>query len=47
MALVPGGSFILGKSDSDLANVEDAQQKRLLFVLSHMMKSPIVSTENL
>jgi hypothetical protein len=26
MALVPGGSFILGKSDSDLANVEDAQQ---------------------
>jgi hypothetical protein len=25
----------MGKSDSDLANVEDAQQKRLLFVL-HM-----------
>jgi hypothetical protein len=27
MALVPGGSFILGKSDSDLANVEDAPTK--------------------
>jgi hypothetical protein len=26
MALVPGGSHF-GKSDSDLANVEDAQQK--------------------
>jgi hypothetical protein len=49
MALVPGGSFILGKSDSDLANVEDAPTKRLLFVLSTWMKqkSPIVSTENL
>jgi formylglycine-generating enzyme required for sulfatase activity len=27
MTLVPGGAFIMGKSDDDLANVEDAPTK--------------------
>jgi hypothetical protein len=50
MALVPGGTFIMGKSDADLANVEDAPLlKRLLFVHSTWMKqkSPILSTVSL
>jgi hypothetical protein len=30
MTLVPGGAFIMGKSDDDLADIQDAPTKPLL-----------------
>jgi hypothetical protein len=33
MTLVPGGSFIMGKSDDDLGNVQDATKNSNVFIL--------------
>ena len=45
MALVPGGSFILGKSDSDLANVEDAPTKTVTVRSFYMDETEITNSE--
>ena len=45
MTLVPGGSFILGKSDSDLANVEDAPTKTVTVRSFYMDETEITNSE--
>ena len=49
MVLVPGGSFIMGKSDDDMPSIQDAQPKQLLFDHSTWMKLKLqmLSTDNL
>ena len=45
MALIPGGSFILGKSDSDIANVEDAPTKTVTVRSFYMDETEITNSE--
>ena len=49
MVLIPGGSFIMGKSDDDLASVEDAPTKTVTVKSFTWMKLKlqIQSTGNL
>lgn len=45
MALIPGGSFIMGKSDADLANVEDAPTKTVTVRSFYMDETEITNSE--
>ena len=45
MALIPGGSFIMGKSDGDLANVEDASTKTVTVRAFYMDETEITNSE--
>lgn len=45
MTLVPGGSFIMGKSDADLANVEDAPTKTVTVRSFYMDETEITNKE--
>ena len=45
MTLVPGGSFIMGKSDDDLANVEDAPTKTVTVRSFYMDETEITNSE--
>jgi gliding motility-associated lipoprotein GldK len=45
MTLVPGGAFIMGKSDDDLANVEDAPTKTVTVRSFYMDETEITNSE--
>jgi len=45
MSLVPGGSFIMGKSDQDLAGVEDASTKTVTVPSFYMDETEITNNE--
>lgn len=45
MALVPGGAFIMGKSDDDLANVQDANTKTVTVRSFYMDETEITNSE--
>jgi gliding motility-associated lipoprotein GldK len=45
MTLVPGGAFIMGKSDDDLANVEDAPTKTVTVRAFYMDETEITNSE--
>ncbi|MEC5165754.1 gliding motility-associated lipoprotein GldK [Flavobacterium sp. PL11] len=45
MALIPGGAFIMGKSDADLANVEDAPTKTVTVRSFYMDETEITNSE--
>ena len=45
MALIPGGSYIMGKSDADLANVEDAPTKTVTVRSFYMDETEITNSE--
>ena len=45
MTLVPGGSFIMGKSDDDVANVQDAPAKTVTVVSFYMDETEITNSE--
>jgi gliding motility-associated lipoprotein GldK len=45
MTLVPGGAFILGKSDDDLANVQDAPTKTVTVRSFYMDETEITNSE--
>jgi len=45
MALIPGGSFIMGKSDQDLAGVEDAPTKTVTVPSFYMDETEITNNE--
>jgi gliding motility-associated lipoprotein GldK len=45
MSLVPGGSFIMGKSDDDLANVNDAPTKTVTVRSFYMDETEITNSE--
>ncbi len=45
MALVPGGSFIMGKSDQDLAGVDDAPTKTVTVPSFYMDETEITNNE--
>lgn len=45
MALVPGGSFIMGKSDDDLANIGDAPTKTVTVRSFYMDETEITNSE--
>ena len=45
MTLVPGGSFIMGKSDDDLANIQDAPTKTVTVRSFYMDETEITNSE--
>ena len=45
MTLVPGGAFIMGKSDDDLANVQDAPTKTVTVRSFYMDETEITNSE--
>lgn len=45
MTLVPGGAFIMGKSDDDLANVQDAPTKTVTVRAFYMDETEITNSE--
>ena len=45
MALIPGGSFIMGKSDDDIANVQDAATKTVTVRSFYMDETEITNSE--
>lgn len=45
MTLVPGGAFIMGKSDDDLANVQDAPTKTVTVTSFYMDETEITNSE--
>ena len=45
MALVPGGSFIMGKSDDDLAGIQDAPTKTVTVRAFYMDETEITNSE--
>jgi gliding motility-associated lipoprotein GldK len=45
MTLIPGGSFIMGKSDNDLANVQDAPTKTVTVRSFYMDETEITNSE--
>jgi len=45
MTLVPGGAFIMGKSDDDLANIEDAPTKTVTVRSFYMDETEITNSE--
>ncbi|KGO94246.1 T9SS ring complex lipoprotein PorK/GldK [Flavobacterium subsaxonicum] len=45
MTLVPGGAYIMGKSDDDLANVQDAPTKTVTVRSFYMDETEITNTE--
>ena len=47
MTLVPGGAFIMGKSDDDLANVQDAPTKTVTVRSFYMDETEITNSEYL
>jgi hypothetical protein len=49
MTLIPGGSYIMGKSDDDIASIEDAPTKTVTVRSFYMDETeiPTLSTDNL
>ena len=49
MGLIPGGAFVMGKSDDDIVDLQDAPTKLLRYVLFTWMKlkSQTVNTASL
>lgn len=45
MVLIPGGSFIMGKSDDDLANIQDAPTKTVTVRSFYMDETEITNSE--
>ncbi len=45
MTLIPGGAFIMGKSDDDLANVQDAPTKTVTVRAFYMDETEITNSE--
>jgi gliding motility-associated lipoprotein GldK len=45
MTLVPGGAFIMGKSDDDLANIQDAPTKTVTVTSFYMDETEITNNE--
>lgn len=45
MTLVPGGAFIMGKSDDDLANIQDAPTKTVTVTSFYMDETEITNSE--
>lgn len=45
MTLIPGGSFIMGKSDDDLANIQDAPTKTVTVRSFYMDETEITNSE--
>ncbi|MDK2770650.1 MAG: SUMF1/EgtB/PvdO family nonheme iron enzyme, partial [Flavobacterium sp.] len=45
MTLVPGGAFIMGKSDDDLANIQDAPTKTVTVRSFYMDETEITNAE--
>jgi gliding motility-associated lipoprotein GldK len=45
MTLVPGGAYIMGKSDDDIANVQDAPTKTVTVVSFYMDETEITNSE--
>ena len=45
MTLIPGGSFIMGKSDDDLAGVNDAPTKTATVRAFYMDETEITNSE--
>jgi len=45
MTLIPGGAFIMGKSDDDLANVQDAPTKTVTVRSFYMDETEITNSE--
>ena len=45
MALVPGGAFIMGKADEDVAGVQDAQTKTVTVRSFYMDETEITNSE--
>ena len=45
MTLVPGGAFIMGKSDDDLANIQDAPTKTVTVRAFYMDETEITNSE--
>ena len=45
MALIPGGAYIMGKSDDDLANVQDAPTKTVTVRSFYMDETEITNSE--
>ena len=45
MALIPGGAFIMGKSDDDLANIQDAPTKTVTVRSFYMDETEITNDE--
>ena len=45
MVLVPGGSFIMGKSDDDIAGIQDAPQKTVTVRSFYMDETEITNSE--
>ena len=45
MTLIPGGAFIMGKSDDDIANVQDAPTKTVTVVSFYMDETEITNSE--
>jgi formylglycine-generating enzyme required for sulfatase activity len=45
MTLVPGGAFIMGKSDDDLADIQDAPTKTVTVRSFYMDETEITNSE--
>ena len=45
MSLIPGGSFIMGKSDDDVANIQDAPTKTVTVRSFYMDETEITNSE--
>jgi gliding motility-associated lipoprotein GldK len=45
MTLIPGGAFIMGKSDDDLANIQDAPTKTVTVRSFYMDETEITNSE--
>jgi gliding motility-associated lipoprotein GldK len=45
MSLIPGGAFIMGKSDDDLANIQDAPTKTVTVRSFYMDETEITNSE--
>lgn len=45
MSLIPGGAFIMGKSDDDVANIQDAPTKTVTVRSFYMDETEITNSE--
>ncbi len=45
MTLIPGGAYIMGKSDDDLANIDDAPTKTVTVRSFYMDETEITNSE--
>ena len=45
MTLIPGGAFVMGKSDDDLHGIQDAPTKTVSVALFYMDETEITNSE--